>query len=46
MAFIQCDFFSEALGMCCSMNAIVPQRVKSQIGLSGVKIARDKYPVL
>jgi putative tributyrin esterase len=35
MAFIQCDFFSEVLGMSCSMNVILPQRTSSQIGMEG-----------
>jgi len=45
MAFLQCDFFSEALGMSTSMNVILPQQVKSQIGLSG-KIKKKNFPVM
>jgi len=45
MAFLQCDFFSEVLGLSCSMNVILPQRSVSQLGEeSGA--SKDKYPVL
>ena len=43
---MECSFYSDVLGMCCSMNVIVPQQVKTQIGLSGIKSARKDYPVL
>ncbi|GGD63260.1 alpha/beta hydrolase [Paenibacillus nasutitermitis] len=33
MALIQCDFFSEALGLNTSMNVILPQTTYSQIGM-------------
>lgn len=33
MALIQCDFFSEQLGMSCSMNVILPQNTTRQIGM-------------
>jgi putative tributyrin esterase len=45
MAFIQCDFFSEVLGLSTSMNVILPQPASGQIGMEGSK-ASDKYPVL
>lgn len=45
MAFIQCDFFSEVLGLSTSMNVILPQPALGQIGMKGSK-ASDKYPVL
>ena len=35
MAFIQCDFYSEVLGMSTSMNVILPQATRSQIGMEG-----------
>jgi putative tributyrin esterase len=35
MAFIDCNFFSETLGMCCSINVILPQLTQNQIGLAG-----------
>ncbi len=45
MAFIQCDFFSEVLGLSTSMNVILPQPASGQIGMEGSK-AKSKYPVL
>ena len=45
MAFLQCDFFSDALGLSCSMNVILPQNTKKQIGMDG-KAGKDKFPVL
>ncbi len=45
MAFIQCDFFSESLGMCTSMNVILPQRARGQIGLKGA-VGEGAHPVL
>ncbi len=45
MALIHCDFFSESLGMSCSMNVILPQQTSSQIGMNG-SARKDKYPVL
>ncbi|REE80117.1 S-formylglutathione hydrolase FrmB [Paenibacillus taihuensis] len=33
MALIQCDFFSETLGLSSSMNVILPQSAPSQIGM-------------
>lgn len=35
MALIQCDFFSETLGLSTSMNVILPQKTRSQVGLEG-----------
>ena len=37
MAFIQCNFHSESLGMAVTMNVILPQTTYSQIGMTGVK---------
>lgn len=45
MAFIQCDFFSDVLGLSCSMNVILPQNTKKQIGMTG-KAGQEKCPVL
>ncbi len=46
MAFIQCNFFSEALGKCCGMNVVIPQPVGSgQIGIASAS-GRTLYPVL
>ena len=45
MAFIQCDFGSYALGMACSMNVILPQKVNMQIGMKGVA-GEGKHPTL
>lgn len=45
MAFIQCDFYSETLGLSTSMNVILPQQTKTQIGMDG-KVLAGKYPVL
>lgn len=36
MALVQCDFFSETLGLSTSMTVILPQPTRSQIGLTGV----------
>lgn len=35
MAFIQCDFFSEVLGVSCSMNVLLPQQTATQVGMQG-----------
>lgn len=45
MAFITCDFFSEALGISTSMNVILPQNTYSQIGMGGSS-KKERYPVL
>lgn len=45
MAFIQCDFFSDVLGLSCSMNVVLPQKTKRQIGMEG-KARQEKCPVL
>lgn len=33
LAFIQCDFFSETLGLSTSMNVILPEKTTGQIGM-------------
>lgn len=45
MALIQCDFFSDSLGLCSSMTVILPQNTRSQIGMTG-KAGTKKHPVL
>lgn len=45
MAFLQCDFFSEVLGLSCSMNVILPQTARGQIGMDSVAKS-GKHPVL
>lgn len=45
MALINCNFYSEVLGISSSMSVILPQSAKSQIGMGGSK-KKDKYPVL
>ncbi len=45
MAFIQCEFFSDVLGLSCSMNVLLPQTATQQIGLAST--ARPgPHPVL
>ncbi len=47
MALMQCSFFSEALGLSCSMDVIVPQKTGSgQIGIKTAQGKKNKYPVL
>jgi S-formylglutathione hydrolase FrmB len=45
MAFIQCNFHSDTLGMASSMNVILPQPATTQIGMSSGN-RKEKYPVL
>jgi putative tributyrin esterase len=45
MALIQCDFYSEVLGLSTSMNVILPQQTQTQIGLSGT-VRAHKHPTL
>src|SRR5665647_1599457 len=45
MAFIQCDFYSEALGLSTSMSVILPQQTKTQIGMKG-NVFTIKHPTL
>ena len=45
MALINCDFFSEVLGISTSMCVILPQNTTRQIGMEGSS-KRDKYPTL
>lgn len=45
MALIQCDFFSEVLGLSCSMDVILPQNTTTQIGLDN-RVLGVKHPTL
>ena len=45
MALIDCKFFSETLGLSCSMNVILPQPTTAQIGMNG-RAGTGKHPVL
>ncbi len=47
MAFCECSFFSEVLGRVCSMNVIVPQPTRTQIGVeNSAGEWQEKYPVV
>jgi putative tributyrin esterase len=45
MAFIDCHFFSETLGVSASMHVILPQPTKTQIGLES-NVVKAKHPTL
>lgn len=45
MAFLNCNFHSDVLGLACSMNVIVPQRSSTVIGMAS-KGGKKTYPVL
>lgn len=45
MAFIECNFFSDVLGMSSTMNVIIPENRKNRIGIK-TKAEQDEYPVL
>ena len=45
MALINCDFFSESLGLSTQMTVILPQKTQAQIGMEG-KAGAGKFPVL
>ncbi|NKB69693.1 MAG: esterase family protein [Candidatus Latescibacteria bacterium] len=45
MALMQCDFFSDVLGLSMSANVILPQHTKKQIGMEG-KSRDGKWPCL
>ncbi len=47
MAFLECSFHSETLGMARTMNVILPQKTYSQIGMEGKESAgKNGFPVL
>jgi len=46
MAFIDCHFYSEALGISTAMHVLLPQVSRSQIGMTGRVLGTDKHPVL
>ena len=43
MAFIQCGFFSEVLGLSTSMNVILPQSSAGQIGMEGKSFSEKHH---
>lgn len=45
MAFIDCHFYSDSLGVSASMNVILPQAAQNQIGLSSTVYGK-KHPTL
>jgi S-formylglutathione hydrolase FrmB len=45
MALIQCEFFSEVLGLSSAMTVILPQATTTQIGLSG-RVRGEAHPTL
>lgn len=45
MAYIQCNFFSESLGLSAAMNVILPQATTGQIGMQG-RQRKKRHPVL
>ncbi|MFP4417132.1 MAG: alpha/beta hydrolase [Fibrobacterota bacterium] len=45
MAFLHCDFYSDVLGFSTSMNVILPQNTKNQIGMRSTS-RRTHHPVL
>ena len=45
MALINCDYFSDVLGLSTSMTVILPQNSEGQIGLSG-KVVSSRHPTL
>ena len=46
MAFIDCHFFSEALGLSASLYAVIPQPAAGQIGMASRGRRGGRYPVL
>ncbi len=45
MALLECDFFSDVLGLSTSMTVILPQRTTAQIGMTGA-VGEGDPPVL
>ena len=46
MAFIDCHFFSDALGLSASMYVVIPQPAAGQIGMASRGRRGGRYPVL
>lgn len=46
MALMQCNFFSDVLGLTCSMNVILPQATTTQIGMTGKTGRTRRHRVL
>ena len=45
MALMHCHFFSDVLGLSCTMDVILPQATRQQIGMQG-RADRERFPVL
>ena len=45
MALMHCHFFSDVLGLSCTMDVILPQKTAGQIGMEG-RADREQFPVL
>ncbi|MFP4056065.1 MAG: alpha/beta hydrolase [Candidatus Brocadiia bacterium] len=45
MALLHCHFFSDVLGLSCSMDVVLPQATEGQIGMESVA-RRDRFPTL
>ena len=45
MALLHCHFFSDVLGLSCSMDVVLPQATSQQIGMEG-RAGRERFPVL
>ncbi|MBO7146553.1 MAG: esterase family protein [Lentisphaeria bacterium] len=45
MAFFECNFFSETLGIAVSVNVVLPQQTFTQIGMQNVSSGKE-FPVL
>lgn len=45
MAYLHVDFFSDVLGMCTSMNVILPQKTRGMIGIDSAE-TDGRYPTL
>jgi S-formylglutathione hydrolase FrmB len=45
VALLHCNFFSDVLGLCCSMDVILPQATSGQVGMASVA-KRGQFPTL
>ena len=45
MALMHCHFFSDVLGLSCTMDVVLPQKTAGQIGMEG-RADRERFPVL
>ncbi|MDU0202252.1 MULTISPECIES: alpha/beta hydrolase family protein [Paenibacillus] len=46
MAFIDCHFYSDSLGVSASMYVILPQHAQNQIGIASASYGTSKHPTL